>query len=66
MANATREMDKLIGQSRDRREIAHAPHEAELAAELELYSDDWTENGDVVEYWADDWRVHLVIGGAVS
>lgn len=61
---AVQQADDLIAQSIANDEIAHAEWTDDLADELATRSDDWTTNGDVLEFWGgdddgNDWRVHL-------
>lgn len=61
---AVQEANDLIGQSIEHDEIAHGEWTDALADELAAQSDDWTTNGDVIEFWGsdddgNDWRVHL-------
>lgn len=61
---SVQEADDLIARSIEHDEIVSAKWTDELADELSTRSDDWTTNGDVLEFWGedsgDDWRVHLV------
>lgn len=62
-AVALRTMNTLIRYSIEHNSIAHAPHTAELEAELLAASEDSVRDNNIYEFWGTDygrsWRVHL-------
>jgi hypothetical protein len=48
-----------IEESRMKDKISHLPYSDEYHEALLGVCDDWTDAGEVQEYWARDWRVHL-------
>ncbi len=52
-------MNDYIKRSAARHCIVHAAFDSALALDLLVESDDSIINGRTLEFWSDDWRVHL-------
>lgn len=51
-------VSKAIDLSIELNKIVHIPADKAMHSELFFVCAGCTENGDVTEYWGDDWRVH--------
>ena len=68
MKTQTMTTTEAIKQSQDRNEIVWIYGGGTIQAELIRKCDDWTNNGDIFEYWGEDengtWRIHVRFGCA--
>jgi hypothetical protein len=57
--NAPMLAKELIQHSKDWDEWVHVDHTDDLEYELTLECDDSAENGNIYDFWGEDWRISL-------